>query len=523
MIISNSQCNSNPTLGVDDGNKYLYTAWNGGNDNLIASKVNLSASGDIQNGPLASSFNGEKTSTGPSLVLHNGLLFIAWKGSGNSNLNVAQVFNQKTKVILSDTSSHGPAIASWNGLLFIAWKGSGNDNLNIMYSSNNGVTFQGKCVSGEKSSCQPTLTVHNNQLYIAYKGSGNDSLNVAQVNIQCQIINKQIFGDTSSAGPSLVSHNGLLLMAWKGSGNSNLNAAQVTGFNTSIVTPPALPSGWHGWEPLTSVTGALSTSNPAAVSWGLYRIDVITRQYGAAASDYFHFYWDTLGWHKGELLGGALLNGPAVCSWGEGRLDVFGIGTDGQMYHKWYQNGWQPWESLGGQFSPNALGNAAAVSWGPGRIDLFAIGANHDLVHMWFGGGAWHSWESLGGTFLKGLGPAVSSWSTGRLDIFVVGTDNKIYHKWFYNTWGGFENLGGYAIGSPCAVSKEPNQIDFFYKGSSSNLVHRYWNGANWSSEENLGGPFPYTGMGVSSRSAGLLDFFGSGTDSELWHMYWQG
>jgi hypothetical protein len=46
---------------------------------------------------------------------------------------------------------------------------------------------------------------------------------------------------------------------------------------------------------------------------------------------------------------------PAVASWGENRLDIFGLGMDGAMYHKaWDGTAWKPsltgWESLGGIF-----------------------------------------------------------------------------------------------------------------------------------------------------------------------------
>ncbi|GAA0916559.1 hypothetical protein [Streptomyces thermoalcalitolerans] len=45
----------------------------------------------------------------------------------------------------------------------------------------------------------------------------------------------------------------------------------------------------------------------------------------------------------------------SVVSWGEDRLDVFGIGTDSQMHHRhWDGSKWQPeqgWKSLGGTFT----------------------------------------------------------------------------------------------------------------------------------------------------------------------------
>ncbi len=45
-----------------------------------------------------------------------------------------------------------------------------------------------------------------------------------------------------------------------------------------------------------------------------------------------------------------------VESWGPNRLDIFGLGTDNQMYQKsWTGSAWAPsasgWEALGGVFN----------------------------------------------------------------------------------------------------------------------------------------------------------------------------
>ena len=50
------------------------------------------------------------------------------------------------------------------------------------------------------------------------------------------------------------------------------------------------------------------------------------------------------------------------------------------MWHKWYENGWSGWESLGGVL----VSAPAAVSWGPNRIDCFAAGTDSALWHKWW-------------------------------------------------------------------------------------------------------------------------------------------
>jgi hypothetical protein len=144
---------------------------------------------------------------------------------------------ESNKSILGDTSPFTPALASHAGLLFIAWRGDGNDNLNVMFSSDGGRTFGGKHVSGETSTDRPALVSSGQRLFIAWKGDGNDNLNVAEVslfgNTEGQIgieglTNKFTLGETSPFGPGLASQDGNVFITWKGDGNDNLNVARVT-------------------------------------------------------------------------------------------------------------------------------------------------------------------------------------------------------------------------------------------------------------------------------------------------------
>jgi hypothetical protein len=44
-----------------------------------------------------------------------------------------------------------------------------------------------------------------------------------------------------------------------------------------------------------------------------------------------------------EALGGVFSSPPAVVSWGDNRLDIFGLGNDKQMFHKaWDGTAWRP-------------------------------------------------------------------------------------------------------------------------------------------------------------------------------------
>jgi hypothetical protein len=232
VVLGETSSNS-PALASLNG--LLYLAWTGVGNNEL--NVNCS----IDNG---ATFAGKATSSDSSLqapalcVLQENLavlqenLYIAWTGVGNNELNVAQVNVSGSnvtgfsgKVTLGETSPYPPALASMNGLLYLAWTGVGNNELNIAVSLNNGASFN-KYVSTQTSQAAPALVVQNGVLYIAWKGDGNDNLNVGQValteNAVSDITNVVTLPDTSKNAPALAS-NGNLYLSWKGDGNTNLN------------------------------------------------------------------------------------------------------------------------------------------------------------------------------------------------------------------------------------------------------------------------------------------------------------
>ena len=57
-------------------------------------------------------------------------------------------------------------------------------------------------------------------------------------------------------------------------------------------------------------------------------------------------------------------------SWSAGRIDTFVSGGDNALWHKWYENGWSNWESLGGFLSGPRPGSRGAVELDPGGIQV---------------------------------------------------------------------------------------------------------------------------------------------------------
>jgi hypothetical protein len=134
---------------------------------------------------------------------------------------------------------------------------------------------------------------------------------------------------------------------------------------------------------------------------------------------------------------------------------------------------------------------------------------------------SWHT-ENLGGTLTSD--PDICSWGKGsHYEIFARGTDNALWHKyWTESTgWSGWESLGGSLASGPGCVSWGPNRVDVVARASNNTVLHWYWNGASWQSD-NLGGSITYD-PDIASTASERLDVFGRASDGSIAHRWWNG
>ena len=266
----------------------------------------------------------------------------------------------------------------------------------------------------------------------------------------------------------------------------------------------------------------------AACSWASDRLDV----FGLGTDGgMFHKSWDGMGWLPAgwQPLGGRFISAPAVVSWGKDRLDVFCVGASGRMFHKsWDGKGWYPadWQPLGGRF----ISAPAVVSRGKDRLDVFGVGTDGRMLYKSWDGKGWHpsaDWEPLGGTFISA--PAVVSWGVDRLDVFGVGTSGGMFHKSLdgkgWHPSADWEPLGGQFISSPAVVSWGKDRLDVFGVGTDGRMFHKSWGDKGWypsAGWQPLGGTF-ISSPAVVSRGKDRLDVFGVGTDGGMFHKSWAG
>ena len=143
------------------------------------------------------------------------------------------------------------------------------------------------------------------------------------------------------------------------------------------------------------------------------------------------------GWSP--LEGGIKSNtSPAVARNSDGRLEVFVVGTNNALYHKWQtaagsSSSWSAYQWLAGGIKSNTSPAVARNS--DGRLEVFVVGTNNALYHKWqtaAGSSTWSSWESLN-VVSTGIAnsPALAINSDGRLEAFVIGSgDNGLWHRW---------------------------------------------------------------------------------------------
>ncbi len=309
--------------------------------------------------------------------------------------------------------------------------------------------------------------------------------------------------------------------------NANFATNQLLAVNnTTPVAPSIDPFFFHS-------TGQLGA--PSAVSWGSERLDVFVL---GADHAMYHKWWDGRAWGPSvtdyEYMAGNVVRTPVPVSWAPDRLDVFVLNTDYALCHKWWDGrAWGPsvtdYEFMGGKI----VGQPTVVSWAPDRLDVFVLATDRSLCHKWWDGHAWGpsvtGYEGLGGVILGN--PAAVSWGPDRLDVFVLATDRSVCHKWWDgHAWGpsvtGYEGLGGTALGSPKVVSWGGDRLDVFIVGTDRRLYHKWWDGAAWGPSitgyEFMGGPIIGEPT-IVSWGGDRLDVFAVGMDRSLLHKWWDG
>jgi hypothetical protein len=191
----------------------------------------------------------------------------------------------------------------------------------------------------------------------------------------------------------------------------------------------------------------------------------------------------------------------------DGRLEMFGVGTDHALWHIWqtaaHSGPWSAWSSLAGGITSEP---AVAVNT-DGRLEVFVRGNDNALWHIWqtaAHSGPWSAWASLGGGITSD--PAVAVNTDGRIEVFARGNDNALWHIWqtaaHSGPWSAWASLAGGITSDPAVLRNSDGRLEVFARGNDNGLWHIWQTVAHsgpWSAWSSLGGivisPVVYLGL----------------------------
>jgi len=223
-------------------------------------------------------------------------------------------------------------------------------------------------------------------------------------------------------------------------------------------------NGWSNWTSFSNPPGVEQLNSPPVVAPkadGTLALFIAGQD---QALWYLYQTAPNNGWEGFVPLGNPPVLGLGsltVATNADGRLEVFagtvigGAGRPG-LWHQWQTasgtDGWSDWEPFdnppGTQtqlVTPPAVGPSA-----DGRLELFLVGSDEALYHRWqtAPSNGWSGWSPMG-TPKPGLGvptiPALAPSADGRLELFIQGTDGALWHQWQTapsNGWSGWSSLG---------------------------------------------------------------------------------
>jgi hypothetical protein len=218
----------------------------------------------------------------------------------------------------------------------------------------------------------------------------------------------------------------------------------------------------------------------------------------------------------------------------DGRVELFAIGKDDQLYHNWqqtaggvYQENWVP---LGGPFS----GSPSVLLNSEGNIVIFARGKisrslmyNHQVHNAT--AVFWAGWANLGGILTSGPSSVLTAESL--VHVFVRGVDKGLFEKKQVAThsgtvaWSKFDGLGGLLASHPSVPTalNPVNLLEIFvrqadraiwYKKQLATTVHDA-DSVTWSEWQSLGGKMS-SGPAVVINVDGLIEVFSRGMNREI-------
>jgi hypothetical protein len=252
-----------------------------------------------------------------------------------------------------------------------------------------------------------------------------------------------------------------------------------------------------------------------------------------------------------------------ACATAPGEIQLVARGPEGELLHGTLRGTeWGGFESIG---SPAAWFGSVGVPMGltsapvacsllPGTMDVFALGASGVLLHSPWDGKEFAEFESLGAIASNGgpdspVLPPISATACGIRSIAIAtrGARGDLLVKWWDGTkWTPFASLGLAAepdqlypavkvpvplSGAPVCAGGGSTRLDVFARGQRGDLLHKWWDGKDWTGFESVGCPatpegalIPFTAASIACAWGKFqLDVFARASDGKLYAATWSG
>jgi len=220
------------------------------------------------------------------------------------------------------------------------------------------------------------------------------------------------------------------------------------------------------------------------------------------------------GWSAESALGG-LAKKLAIGANADGRLELFYVGTNDQLFHRVQlpTGGWSGEIAFGAAATELAVGRNA-----DGRLEVIYAAPGGALDHAWqlAPNGNWSAASALGGA-AKDI--EVGANADGRLEVFYIGTNNLLYHRVQLPAGGWSAELAFGVSASDLAVGRNPDgRLELFIAGGGAAIQHAWQTApnSNWSAISALGGAAKK--LTVGPNADGRLEVFYVGTNDQLFH-----
>ncbi len=177
---------------------------------------------------------------------------------------------------------------------------------------------------------------------------------------------------------------------------------------------------WHNGPAGWSDTGFPMVGAAAVLQGAVNGFDVFYRD---PSNKLMHASFTGAGWTT-QSTSGIIITDPAAVSWGAGRFDVVALGTDYKLYH-WWWNG----NAISSELVDNnarALGPPALVTGGVNQLHIFFRGWDRALYSFRSNGVAPWTLESIGGIMLD-FPSAVAKTKNAVLRAYVRGQSGQLW------------------------------------------------------------------------------------------------